>query len=190
MFKDLSLSLEKEMTTHSSTLAWKIPWMEEPVRLQSMGLRRVRDNWSNAAAAAYNFYYWFLIQCFHHQKIDIVLFQFLLISKWLFYGPECHLSLKMFYVHVSRMLILMCWLSSVQLLHRVWLFVTPWITARQASLSITKSQSPLKLMSIESVMPSKHLILCCPLLLPPSIFPSIRVFSSESVLCIRWPKYN
>ena len=68
------------------------------------------------------------------------------------------------------------------------LFVTPWTAARQASLSITSFQSLLKLMSIESVMPSKHLILCCPLLLP-SIFPSIRVFSNESVLLIRWPKY-
>ena len=67
--------------------------------------------------------------------------------------------------------------------------VTLWTAARQASLSITNSQSLLKLMSIESVMPSNHLILCHPLLLPPSIFPSIRVFSSESVLCIRWPKY-
>ena len=67
--------------------------------------------------------------------------------------------------------------------------VTPWTAARQASLSITNSRSLLTLMSIESVMPSNHLILCCPLLLPPSIFPSIRVFSNESVLRIRWPKY-
>ena len=72
---------------------------------------------------------------------------------------------------------------------RVRLCVTPWTAAHQAYLSIIKSWSPLKLMSIESVMPSKHLILCHPLLLPPSIFPSIRVFSSESVLHIRWPKY-
>ena len=79
-------------------------------------------------------------------------------------------------------------ISSVQLLSRVWLFVTPWIAARQASLSITNSQSLLKLMSIESVMPSNHLILCRPLL-PPSFFPSIRVFSNESVLPIRWSKY-
>ena len=80
--------------------------------------------------------------------------------------------------------------SSDQLLSHVWLFVipTPWSAAHQASLSITNFQSLLKL-SIESVMPSNHLILCCPLLLPPSIFPSIRVFSNESVLCIRWPKY-
>ena len=79
--------------------------------------------------------------------------------------------------------------SSVQSLSRVRLFVTPWTTARQASLSITNSQSPPKLMSIESVMPSNHLILCYPLLLLPSIFPSIRVFSNESALHTRWPKY-
>ena len=79
--------------------------------------------------------------------------------------------------------------SSVQSLSRVWLFVTPWSAAHQASLSITNSQSLLKLMSTESVMPSNHLILCHPLLLPPSVFPSIRVFSNESVLWIRWPKY-
>ena len=78
--------------------------------------------------------------------------------------------------------------SSVQLLSRVRLFETPWTAAHQASLSITNSWSLLKLMSIELVMPSNHLILCHPLL-PPSMFPSIRVFSSESVLCIRWPKY-
>ena len=81
------------------------------------------------------------------------------------------------------------YISSVQSLSRVWLFATPWTAAHQASLSITNSRSLLKLMSIESVMPSNHLILCYPLLLPPSIFPSVRVFSSESVLCIRWPKY-
>ena len=80
-------------------------------------------------------------------------------------------------------------ISSVQLLSHVRLFVTPWTTARQASLSITNSGSPLKPMSIESVMPSNHLILCRPLLLLPSIFPSIRVFSNESALHIRWSKH-
>ena len=79
---------------------------------------------------------------------------------------------------------------SVQLFSLVWLFATPWTAACQAFLSITNSRSLLKLMSIESVMPSKHLILCCPFLLPPSIFPSIRVFSNESVLHIRWPKVS
>ena len=80
-------------------------------------------------------------------------------------------------------------ISSVQSLSRVRLFVTPWIAACQASLSITNSRSLLKLTSIELVMSSNHLILCRPLLLLPSIFPSIAVFSNESVLCIRWPKY-
>ena len=78
---------------------------------------------------------------------------------------------------------------SVQSLSHVRLFETPWTAARQASLTVTNSRSLLKLMSIESVMPSNHLILCRPLLLLPSVFPSIRVFSKESVLGIRWPKY-
>ena len=79
--------------------------------------------------------------------------------------------------------------SSVQLLSRVRLFATPWVAARQASLSITNSRSSLRLTSIESVMPSSHLILCRPLLLLPPIPPSIRVFSNESTLRTRWPKY-
>ena len=78
--------------------------------------------------------------------------------------------------------------SSVQSLSCVRPFATPWTAARRASQSITNSRGLLKLMSIESVMPNNHLILCCPLLLPPSIFPSIRVFPKESVLHIRWPK--
>ena len=81
------------------------------------------------------------------------------------------------------------WFSSIHSLSHVWLFVTPWTAARQAALFITNSQTLLKLMSIQSVMPSNHLILCCPLLLLPLIFTSIRVFSNESVLHIRWPKY-
>ena len=80
------------------------------------------------------------------------------------------------------------WISSVQSFSRVRLFETPWIAPHQASVSITNSQSLPKLMSIELVMPSNHLILCCPLLFP-SVFSSIRVFSKESVLRIRWPKY-
>ena len=79
--------------------------------------------------------------------------------------------------------------SSVQLLSRVQLFATPWTAGHQASLSITNSRSSLRLTSIESVMPSSHLILCHPLLLLPPIPPSIRVFSKESTLCMRWPKY-
>ena len=80
-------------------------------------------------------------------------------------------------------------ISSVQSLGHVQFFATPWTAASQASLSITNSQSLLKLTSILSVMPSNHLVLCRPILLPLSIFPSIRVFSNESALCIRWPKY-
>ena len=80
--------------------------------------------------------------------------------------------------------------QSVQWLSRIQLFATPWTTACQSSLSSANSRRFLKFMSIQSVMPSNHLILCCPLSLPPSIFPSIRVFSSESVLRIRWPKYG
>ena len=79
--------------------------------------------------------------------------------------------------------------SSAQSFSQVRLFATPWTAAHQASLYITNSQSLLKLTSIMLVMPSNHLILCRPLLLPPSVFPSIKLFSSESVLCIRWPKY-
>ena len=81
------------------------------------------------------------------------------------------------------------WISSVQELSHVWPFATPWTAACQASLSITNSQSLLKLMSVELVTPSNHLIFCHPLLLPSSIFPSIRLFSNESVLRIRWSKY-
>ena len=85
--------------------------------------------------------------------------------------------------------LLLLWFSSVQSLSHVQLFATPWITARQASLSITNSQSSTKLVCIESVMPSSHLILCRPLLLLPPIPPRIRVFSNESTLHMRWPKY-
>ena len=89
----------------------------------------------------------------------------------------------------TKILIASVQFSSVQSLSPVWLFVTKWITARQASLSITNSQSSLRLTSIKSVMPSSHLILCHPLLLLPPIPPSIRVFSNESTLRRRWPKY-
>ena len=101
------------------------------------------------------------------------------------YFLQQRLTLRAF-VHISMIL---SGFSSVQLLSHVWLFVTPWTAAHQDSLSINNSQSLLKLMSIESMMPSNHLILCHPLLLLPSIFLSIRVFSNESVLRIRWPQY-
>ena len=94
-----------------------------------------------------------------------------------------------YFLHRKLEFYILCIFSSVQPLSHVWIFVTPWTAAGQASLSTPNSQSLLKLMSTESVMPSNHLILCYPLLLLPSIFPSIRVFSNELVLCIRWPKY-
>ena len=82
-----------------------------------------------------------------------------------------------------------CTISLCSVIQCVQLFATQWVVAHQASLSFTNSRSLFRLMSIESMMPSNHFILCCPLLLLPIIFPSIRVFSSESALCIRWPKY-
>ena len=99
----------------------------------------------------------------------------------------CSTDLYVYILHKTTL----SWLlfSSVQLLSRVWLFVTPWIAASQASLFITNSWISLKLMSIKSVMPSSHPILCCPLFLLPSIPPSIRVFSNESTLHMKWPKY-
>ena len=93
-------------------------------------------------------------------------------------SKPCH----MIYINIHLLVL-------VQSLSHVWLFATPWTVARQASLSITKSRSLLKLMSIELVIPSNHLILCYPLLLLPSVFPRIRVFSEQSVLWNRWPKY-
>ena len=98
----------------------------------------------------------------------------------------CHFSLATFKI---LFIFFLCTISSVQLLSHVWLFATPWAAARQAFLSITNSQSLLKFTSTQLVMPSNHLILCRLLLLPPLIFPSVRIFSRESVLCIRWPEY-
>ena len=96
---------------------------------------------------------------------------------------ECQGTAVAVYIIESPQFSLVQWLSHVRL------FATPWTAVCEAFLSITNTWSLLKLISIESVMPSNHLILCCPLLLLPSIFPSIRVFSNESVLCIRWPEY-
>ena len=140
------------MATYSSTLAQKIPLMEEPGGLQSCGHKESDTT-----------------QRLHFHFSFRSTFLLLLLPR-----PP------------SQQGVTVLQFSSVQLLSRVRLFATPWTAACQASLSITISQSLLKLMSIESVMPSNHLILCRPLL--PSVFPSIRVFFSESVLHIRWPK--
>jgi len=140
------------MATHSIILAWRIPWTEEPGGLQSTGPQRLRHNWSDLSwmhAAK--------TPHFPRNKNNVVMLECIMLkTPWS--------SMKF---------------PSVQSLSRVWLFVTPWIAAHQASLSITNSRSSLKLMSIKLVMPSSHLILCCPLLLLPPIPPSIRVFSNE-----------
>ena len=144
-------TLEKGMATHSSVLAWRIPWTEEPGRLQ--GLQIVGHEMS-------------IFAC--HTVPIFSLVKYLQIFCYFKNWAICFPSVQ-FTSHSYS--------------------AAPWIAAPQASLSITNSWSLLKLMSIESVMPLNHLILCCPLLLLPSIFPSIRVFSNESALRIRWPKY-
>ena len=143
----------------------------EPGGLPSVGLYRVGHDWSDLAVAeglklvmlcqqSHSWYYGHLSSC-----------------QWIGDSSKNALGCVLLYIR------------SDQSLSRVWLFATPWISARQASLSITNSQSSPRLMSIKSVMPSSHLILCRPLLLLPPIPPSIRVFSSESTLRMRWPEY-
>ena len=110
-------------------------------------------------------------------------------NKVMFCFNKWYWAKQLIYMKSKYWLIVHHHFSLLQSFSHVQLFTTPWTTACQASLSISNSQSPHKPMSIESVMPSNHLTLCCPLLLLPSIFPSIRVFSNESALHIRWPKY-
>ena len=135
--------LEKEMASHSSVLAWRIPGMREPGGLPSMGSHRVGHDWGDLAL------------CIEINKIYLGLLHFQLSSS----------------------------------LSPVWLFATPWTEERQVFLSMSNSWSLHKHMSIELGMPSNHLTPCHSLLLLPSVFPSIKVFSNESVLLIRWPKY-
>ena len=147
--------LEKEMVTHSSILAWRIPWTEKSGSLQSTGSQRVRHDWATS--------------------ISLSLFKLSTTVRNV-KKKKCEHTVILYS-------------QSVQLHSHVQLFETPRTAAHQASLSITNSRTLLKFMSTELVMPSSHLILCRPFLLLPSIFPSIRVFSNESVLHIRWPKY-
>ena len=163
--------VEKAMAPHSSTLAWKILWTEESGRLQSMGSLRVGHDWMTSLSL-FTFMHW------RSKRQPTLVFlpgesqgrgSLVSCCLWGRYDIE-HLFMYLF--------------SSVHLLSRVQLFAIPWTEACQASLSITNSQSLLKLMSIKLVMPSNHFILCQPLLPQPSIFPSIRVFSNESVLHI------
>ena len=158
--------LEKEMAIHSSIFAWKIPWRKEPGSLQSTGSQRVGHDWATSLS---------------------------LSSMFQFFNINGHFqeNIKTYWTEQSTIKIyhsVFC-ISSVQSLNHVWLLATPWTAARQASLLITNSWRLFRLMSIASVMPANHLILCRPLLLPSSMFPSVRVFSNESVLRIRWPKY-
>ena len=128
--------------------------------------------------------FWVVVFSFSFISMHILISFFIYsVFCWLFQSVLSSL-------HMLEFLIVFSLFSSVQLLSRVWLFVTPWIAACQASLSITNSRSSLKLISIKSVMPSSHLILCRPLLLLPPIPPSIRVFSNESTLFMTWPKYR
>ena len=143
-----------------------------------MGSHRLWQDWAISTSIMTCISYYGVI---NRISITVKLFWALLI-----YPSQHHLQTATYHFTVSISLVQF---SSVQPLSHVWLFATPWTAARQDSLSITNSWSLLKLMSIESVMPSNHLILCCPLLFLPSVFPRIRVFSSESLFRIRCPEY-
>ena len=164
--------MEKEMATHSSVLSWRIPGMGGAWWAAVSG---VAQGWtwlgSDLATAAAALGKNAGVGC--HSLLQLIYYVNLL---WDF-G-----NLVLFLTHQA--------VCSVQSLSHVRLFATPWTAARQASLSISNSQSSLKLVPIKSVMPSNHLILCHPLLLLPSVFPSIRVFSKQSVRYVRWPKYR
>ena len=175
------------MSTHSSILAWRIPWTEEPGGLQSMGSQRIRHDWQVTISLLQRMYIYpkFPIYPFPTSP-SVTMFVFCICdSIFISYIG----SFVQFFLDSTYKWYHMIYIRLDQSLSRVRLFVTPWITACQASLSITNSQSSLRLTSIQSVMPSSHLILCRPLLLLPPISPSIRVFSNESTLCMRWPKY-
>ena len=191
------------MATHSSIIAWRIPWTEELGGLQSMGsqtqtqLRDILVGSCQHLLMALDPECSQLSQLFPNQLCALVLLithcqscvnsccwhVLALASSYSSCGILCFLSVLSSYETWNQ---LCC---SVQSLSHVQLFATPWTAACQPSLSINNPESLLKLMSIESVMPSNHLIHCHPLLLLSSVFPSIRVFSNESVLRIRWPKY-
>ena len=173
------------MATHSSTLAWKIPWMEEPGRLQFMGSLRVGNNWVTSLSL---FTFTHRRRQWTHWKPMNPLATHSSVLPWKIPGmgePGGLPSMGSYRVGHDWSDLAAATANSVQFTH-VWLLVIPWIAADQASLSITNSRSLPKLMSIESVMLSSHLILCDPLLLLPPIPPSIRVFSNESTLRRRW----
>jgi len=170
------------MASHSSVLAWRIPGTGEPGGLPSLGSHRVGHDWSDLAAAAATSLGTPRIGSKCLRLEDTRRGSSLQLSE----GPISAIVADLYPPEIWKYKLL---LVVVQLLSWVWFFATPWAAAHQAFLSYTVSQSLFKVMSIESVMPSDHLIFCCPLLLLPSIFPSTGVFSNESVLPIRWPKY-
>ena len=219
-------ALEKEMATHSSVLAWRIPGMGEPARLPSMGSHRVRHDWSDLAAAAVpsivpwvhlwkrakdlnrrlskkvkEQVYENKLNTISHSVHACVWAQLLQLCPPLCNPKDC--SLPGSSVHGDLQARILEWAampSSKGKFFTIWttreaqsvssiVLSCPTLCYPMASLSITNSWSSLRLMSIESVMLSNHLILACPLLLLPSVFPRIRVFSNESALHIRWPKY-
>ena len=181
----LERSLRERKVYSLQYFCLEISMDEEPGKLQSMGWQRVG-----------------LLSVFHQTNTQLALcicrFHILRFNQpWMEKNSRKFRKAILNLPHTGNYLqafilyqILQVIFSSVQSFSRVQIFATPWTVACQVSLSITNSQSLLKLMSLELVMPSNHLILCRPLLLLPSIFPSIRVFSSESVLRIRWPQFQ
>ena len=204
--------LEEGMATYSGVLAWRIPWTEEPGGYSPWGHSQT---WLSECHTSYFNYIWLDLEV---PNLGLITFFWSIYLNDFFWeagvgraSPSAHpwVSVKPCGSHCWSQGSRRCWtleiceematqgewvpmmalILAVQTISRVWLFATPQTAARQASLSFFIFWSLLKLMFIESVMPPNHLILCCPLLLLPLFFPSIRVFSNELVLCIRWPKY-
>ena len=178
------------MATHSNILAWRIPWTEEPDRLQSTGSQELDTTVTKPPPVLSG-----------KQRADKLSHRGTQHTSFVLCEPVAHwpkrlkwsfsefIGRQIYFTFMKSSQRCRCrGLISVQSLSHVQLFVTPWTAARQAFLFITNSWNLTKLISIESVMPSNHFNLCHPLLLLPSIFPSIRVFSNESTLHIRWPK--
>ena len=180
--------------------SWSWWWTGKPGMLQSMGSQRVRHNWVTELSPNLHISLsWVISSNIPSNSLFFSLTVFKLLRDYFSLFLLCEFYYFFYFLNNLNRLMLIFLLSSVsrvynqfssvQSLSSALLFVTLWTAAYQASLSFTNSQNLLKVISIESVMPSNYLILCHPFLFLPSIFPIIRVFSNESVLCIRWPKY-